>query len=128
LTAGIVIPFFTDNDVEDEVGNVLTRAGHSVIRLRDVMLGNSPDPVVDANCRNFSLVLITHNYKDFRAIAKKLESAGEGIKRLSRIDLKMHQSLGPRRILEALHLIEAEWRRYSAVSVTIGEEVITFRK
>jgi Domain of unknown function (DUF5615) len=94
------IPFFTDNDVEDAVGKVLIERGHSVIRLREVMLANSPDPVVDANCRENGLVLITHNYKHFRRIAREMELDGGAVKRLNRIDMEIHQSDGPRRIAE----------------------------
>ena len=43
-----IIPFFTDNDVEDYVGDFLTDSGHSVVRCRDVMANNSADPVIAA--------------------------------------------------------------------------------
>ncbi len=123
MKAKPVIPFFTDNDVEDEVGEVLIAAGHSVVRLRDVMLGNSPDPIVDANCRANGLVLITHNYKHFRKIAQELASGGRKIKRLNRIDMEVHQSDGPRRISEVLHLIEAEWAMGGSLQMSIGRAV-----
>lgn len=109
------IPFFTDNDVEDAVGDYLRDSGHNVIRLREVMLMNSPDPVIDANCRQHGLVLITHNWKHFRRIAKELElgqaATNAQVQILSRIDMEIHQSDGPRRMSEALPLIEAEWQR-----------------
>lgn len=115
------IPFFTDNDVEDAVGDFLRDSGHQVTRLREVMLKNSPDPVVDANCREFGLVLITHNWKHFRRIARELALAGDGnVKALSRIDMELHQSDGPRRIAEALPLIEAEWKRRDGIGLQIS--------
>lgn len=115
-----VIPFFTDNDVEDAVGDFLRESGHSVIRLREVMLADSPDPIVDANCRQFGLVLVTHNWKHFRRIARELDLGGGGVKELSRIDMELHQSDGPRRMEEALPLIEAEWRRRGGVGLQIS--------
>ncbi len=130
MTHPRAIPFFTDNDVEDEVGEFLKDSGHRVIRLREVMLSNSPDPVVDANCREFGLVLVTHNWKHFRRIARELElgdaTINAQIKALSRIDMEIHQSDGPRRIAQALPLIEAEWRRRDGVGIkiSIGKETV----
>lgn len=130
MSAPKAIPFFTDNDVEDAVGDYLRESGHSVIRLREVMLTDSPDPIVDANCRQHGLVLVTHNWKHFRRIARELELGGADvnakIKALSRIDMELHQSDGPRRMAEALPLIEAEWRRVRGVGlrISICKEVV----
>jgi hypothetical protein len=87
------------------------------------MLGNSDDPIVDANCRENGLVLITHNYKHFRKIAKDLASGGHRLKRLHRIDMECHQSVGPRRLKEALSLIETEWQAAGSrgLQISIGE-------
>ena len=63
------IPFFTDADVPDSVGDFLIEAGHEVTRLRHVLLNDSPDPVVATACRESGLVLVTHNYRDFRKIS-----------------------------------------------------------
>lgn len=119
-----LIPFFTDNDVEDAVGDFLMDSGHRVTRLRDIMLSNSPDPIVDANCREHGLVLITHNWKHFQRIARDLELGSAGtnakIKALSRIDMEIHQSDGVRRMTEALPLIEAEWKRCGGVGLTVS--------
>lgn len=128
MTTKPVIPFFTDNDVEDAVGDLLRDSGHDLTRLRDVMLADSPDPVVDANCRENGLVLITHNYKHFKRIARELAVSGAAVKRLSRIDMEIHQSDGPRRIAEVLHLIEAEWAAGRGVQATIGQTIIQFQR
>jgi hypothetical protein len=119
LTAKKPIPFFTDNDVEDAVGDFLRDSGHDVTRLRDVMLSNSEDPIVDANCRENGLVLITHNYKHFRRIARELEMDGRAVRRLNRIDMEIHQSQGPKRIAEVLHLVEAEWLAGHGIQASI---------
>jgi hypothetical protein len=73
------------------------------------MLQDSKDPVVDAACRESGRILITHNYKDFRNIAKLLDVSEAAVKRLHRIDLQCHQMFGRQRIIDALHLLEAEW-------------------
>jgi len=114
------IPFFTDNDVEDAVGEFLRDAGLTVQRLRDVMLRDSADPIVDANCREHGLVLTTHNYKHFRNIAHKLRLVGVLLKPLSRIDMECHQSEAVERLEAAMHLIEAEWRRRDGVGMRIS--------
>ena len=114
------IPFFTDNDVEDAVGEFLKDSGHTVQRLRDVMLRDSADPIVDANCREHGLVLITHNYKHFRNIAHKLRLSGVPLKPLSRIDMECHQSEVVERLRGLLPIIEAEWKRKRGVGVRIS--------
>jgi hypothetical protein len=128
LTVKKPIPFFTDNDVEDAVGDFLMDSGHEVIRLRDVMLANSPDPIVDANCRENGLVLITHNYKHFRQIARGLEMDGRSVKRLNRIDMELHQSAGRARFAEVLHLIEAEWSHGRGIQASILKAHIRFHR
>jgi len=114
------ITFFTDNDVEDAVGDFLKDSGHTVQRLRDVMLANSPDPIVDANCRENGLVLITHNYKHFRRIAHEMRQAGRQFRPLSRIDMECHQSEAVGRLADLLPIIEAEWKRKGGVGVRIS--------
>lgn len=120
MTAKKPIPFFTDNDVEDAVGDFLRDSGHTVQRLREVMLHDSPDPIVDANCRENGLVLITHNYKHFKRIAHDLRQAGIGLKPLSRIDMECHQSEAVARLSGLLPIIEAEWMRKEGVGMRIS--------
>jgi hypothetical protein len=115
-----VIPFFTDEDVEDAVGDFLMDSGHTVQRLRNVMLRGSPDPVVDANCRENGLVLITHNWKHFRRVAHDLRQQGVPLKPLSRIDMECHQSEAVARLTDLLPIIETEWKRKSGVGVRIS--------
>lgn len=120
MTAKGPIPFFTDNDVEDAVGDLLLDSGHKVTRLRDVMLANSADPVVDANCRENGLVLITHNYKHFRKIAHDLRQAGVPLKPLSRIDMECHQMEAVDRLSSLMTVIEAEWQRKGGSGMRIS--------
>ena len=127
MTAEGRIPFFTDNDVEDAVGEFLRDSGHAVQRLRDVMLSNSPDPIVDANCRENGLVLITHNYKHFKRIAHDLRQAGVPLKPLSRIDMECHQSEAVGRLSGLLPIIEAEWKRKKGIGVRISISKATVR-
>lgn len=103
------IPFFTDNDVEDSVGDFLRESGHSVVRCRDVMDNDSADPVIAANCRENGLVLITHNVKHFRALAQKFEAKHGRVDTLCRLEMDCHQSMARSRLAEFLPVIELEW-------------------
>lgn len=86
-------------------------SGHSVQILRDCMSSNSADPVVAANCRENGLVLITHNVKHFRTIAKKFKEKHGRIDTLCRIEMECHQSMGEQRLREFLSIIEIEWEK-----------------
>ena len=105
------IPFFTDNDVPEEVGGFLEESGHSVIRLRKAMLVTSADPVVAAACREHGRVLITHNIRHFRAIVRQYEVTKAEVDRLCRIEMGCHQAAALDRMRVALPLIEFEWSR-----------------
>lgn len=107
--SGQAISFFTDNDVEDCVGDFLIQSGHSVARCRDAMANDSPDPIIAANCRENGLLLITHNVKHFKAISQKYESKHGRTDILCRLEMDCHQSLAQQRIAEFLPIIEREW-------------------
>jgi hypothetical protein len=129
-----VIPFFTDNDVADSVGEAILAAGHGLTRLRDHMLSDSPDEIVATNCREHGLVLITHNYKDFRRILRETAAVSRRqANGLSRIELRCKQFRGAARFTAELPLIEEEWRRYQAspkrpMCAEIGDEFVKFSR
>lgn len=87
----VIIPFFTDNDVDDALGDFLKDSGHGLVRLRDQMLTDSPDPVVAAACRENGWVLVTHNVRHFKAISQKEEHETGEPDRLCRIEMDCHQ-------------------------------------
>lgn len=123
------IPFFTDEDVADSVGEAIKQAGHDLTRLRDAMLRGSADPVVAAACREGGLVLITHNYRHFRKHSRDLETTQKTLDRLSRIDLEWSQVIAARRIAEEMALIELEWERQGGpdqlgMLITIGDRIV----
>lgn len=88
---------------------MLRDSGHEVTRLRDAILANSPDPIVAATCREAGLVLITHNVKDFKKIAKNHQISKKETDRLCRIDLGCEQFRAVDRLSTALNVIEFEW-------------------
>jgi predicted nuclease of predicted toxin-antitoxin system len=103
------IPFFTDQNVPDSVGDVLVSAGHQLTRLRDVMDIRSPDPVIAVACSRHGQVLVSHD-TDFRDISRRLGLTQRQYRTsLHRIHLRCPEPMSAQRIKEALSLIEAEW-------------------
>jgi len=123
------IPFFTDEDVADSVGEAIKAAGHELTRLRDAMLRGSADPVVAAACREGGLVLVTHNYRHFRKHSRDLETTQKSLDKLSRVELECSQVIAARRFTEEVALIELEWERQGGsdqpgMRITIGDKVV----
>lgn len=112
----------------DGVGTLLREAGHAVVRLRDVMLTDAPDPVVATACREQGWVLVTHNVKHFRALSQRHAHRHGGRDRLCRIELDCAQIDAQRRMGEALGLIEFEWERLGdfkvGLCISIGNHLI----
>src|SRR5882672_6758316 len=96
-----VIPFFTDQNVPDSVGNALLAAGHGVIRLRDVMDTKTADPVIAVACSQHGQVLVSHD-GDFRDLSKRLKITQRQYRtKLHRIQMECPEPNAANRILEA---------------------------
>lgn len=85
--------------------------GHSVKRLKDEMLTDTPDPVVATTCRENGLVLITHNVKDFKKIVRPHDITRREVERLNLIEMKCLHVDSLNRMTEAIDVIEREWKR-----------------
>jgi hypothetical protein len=123
------IPFFTDEDVADSVGDAILAAGHDLVRLRDVMVRGSADPVVATACREGGLVLVTHNYRDFRRISRDLEVTRGRFDQLHRIELICSQTIAADRFRKELPLIEHEWKSHPVeadfgIRIVIGDKIV----
>jgi predicted nuclease of predicted toxin-antitoxin system len=103
------IRFFTDNNVPDSVGNFLRAAGHDVTRLREVMLTDTSDPIIEFACSRSGHVLVTHD-NDFRIASKRLRLTQRQYQnQLHRVQLRCDEPLSARRVEAAMSLIEHEW-------------------
>ena len=103
------IPFFTDQNVPDSVGNFLLAAGHGLTRLRDAMATTTEDQIIAVACSASGNVLISHD-TDFKGVAKRLMiSQRQYRKSLHRIHLGCPEPMAAARMKDALSLIEAEW-------------------
>ncbi|MEX2479752.1 MAG: DUF5615 family PIN-like protein [Gammaproteobacteria bacterium] len=110
----VAIRFFTDQNVANSVGDALVEAGHGLTRLRDVMEGTTPDPIIAVACVLGEHVLVSHD-KDFRQISKRLNVTRRQYRNmLHRIQLCCPEPKAALRVREALSLIEAEWHLASA--------------
>ena len=124
------IPFFTDEDVPDSVGRVIVEGGHALTRVRETMIRGSADPVVATAAREGGLVLVTHNYKDFRRISRDLTLSKGRFDSLHRIELRCSQVIAAQRFREELPLIESEWARHNhkaaiGIRITIGDKTVS---
>lgn len=61
-----VLRFFSDQNVPDSICRYLKRRGHVVLRLRDHIPDNSPDPVVGMTALTADCILISWD-KDFNS-------------------------------------------------------------
>ena len=109
MSAGVPIPFFTDQNVADSVGNFLLLSGHGLTRLRTVMPTTTKDPVIAVACSQAGQVLVSHD-RDFRGVGKRLQVTRADFNlRLHRIHLGCPEPMAMKRVAEALSLIESEW-------------------
>jgi len=103
------IPFFTDHNVPESVGNFLIKAGHQVTRLREIMSTETSDPVIAVACSHNGHVLVSHD-NDFRQVAKRLQITQRQYQnKLHRIQLRCPEPRSAHRMEEAIELIEREW-------------------
>ena len=102
------LKFLTDNCVPDSVAQALETSGHEVIRLRDIVPMNSPDPVVATVAEVNDAILVSFD-RDFKTLAPRIGIGQQRFRRLSRIGFRCRESMAARRIRAAMSLIEHEW-------------------
>lgn len=104
----ITIPFFTDHNVPESAGAAIIQAGHDLVRLRDVMLTTSSDPVIAVACAENCRVLVSHD-NDFKTVAKRLQVSRRQYHQLHRVAMECEEPNSARRLSELMSLIEHEW-------------------
>lgn len=104
------IPFLVDNCVPASVNKFLASAGHDVVSVREVGMGDAKDPVIAvASCQSARVLVSTD--RDFKALAKELRVTRKNSHKLHRISFSCPDIRCSARIEEALSLIEWEWER-----------------
>ena len=91
----------------ESVCKLLEERGHEVIRLREKLATDSPDPLVAKYAQDIEAILISHD-SDFSNIASP-KKKGRRFRRLSRVNLKCPNAVAGKRLAAALSLIEFEY-------------------
>lgn len=125
------IPFFTDQNVPDSVGNYIVFAGHALVRLRDVMPTNTKDPIIAVAVSSSGHVLVTHD-TDFKAAAQRLQITQRQYREgLHRILMRCPEPIGAERFSVAMAIIKNEWKLASAnqpLNIEIHEHSIRIHR
>lgn len=122
MAAILVIPFLADNNCPESVIRYLTDRSHDVVRVRDIMPADSPDPVVAQAAMQADRVLIGWD-KDFthqRFLAPRF-------KKLSRIGFSCLEENGAARLEALIDLVEGEASRRTKdtpMVIKIGKDKI----
>jgi len=131
MGGGPIIPFFTDQNVPESVGDYLMSMKHDVTRLRHVMSPESSDPVIAVACSRSGHVLITHD-TDFRETARRLRITQRQYRTsLHKIQMRCPEPRSAKRIAEALPVIEREWINLAddrPMVIEIGNEYIRINR
>jgi predicted nuclease of predicted toxin-antitoxin system len=102
--------FFTDQNVPESVPKMLERAGYEVVRLREKIATDTPDPLVAAVAEANAGILVTMD-SDFKSIVQRTGIGRRRFRKLSLIRFeKCREARAAERLAAALSLIEHEWK------------------
>ena len=101
--------FFIDQCVPEAVAKALENHNHDVVRLREKIAPESPDPLVAAVAETNNAILVTMD-GDFRKIASRHRVGSNRYKRLSILRFEhCIEAEAASRVKAAISLIEHEW-------------------
>lgn len=109
MTSRARLKLFLDEGVTASAGRVLEEAGHTVIYLKDAIPTGSSDPLVCAASEANDAILVAHD-GDMRKLAQRRGVGQRRFRSLSLIKLSCRESRAPARLLDAMSLIEHEWK------------------
>lgn len=109
-----ILLFLTDVNVPDSLGNMLSRAGHDVVRVRDVMAIDAPDPVIAEAAMRAGRILVSWD-KDFNQQRFKKPRFAS----LSRIGFSCPAPEGRARLASVLDIVEFCFARPRPEALTI---------
>lgn len=120
-----VIAFLTDVNVPDSVGDWLIERGHDVVRVRDIMPVETPDPVVAETAIESVRVLVTWD-KGFNA--QRFQAPRFAA--LHRVAFACEYPLATTRLEALIDRIEGEWAQANEATpllLRIGRDRIMIR-
>lgn len=93
----------------ESVCRFLEERGHEVVRLREVLATDTPDPIVAKTAQDMNAILISDD-QDFNVIAgRKATAKQRRFKRLSRVNMRCSHAKAVERLAAAISLIEFEF-------------------
>src|SRR3954463_5465523 len=96
-----------DENVPESVTRFCRERGHDVRLVRDLFPAGTPDPVIATLGDPWSAVVVTWNYRDFKALASRIPSGNRRpFRRLSMIAFRCQESRGAQRLAEEMDMIE----------------------
>ena len=99
-----------DHCIAESTSKLLEGLGHTVVRLKEALPINSPDPLVAKVSEKDGYILVSHD-GDFDKIAPKIPKGERTrFRKLSRIHLSCSNAKGAERIGAAMSFIEFEWK------------------
>lgn len=108
---------------------LLEGRGHEVIRLRDVLPTDTPDPIVAKTAQDSNAILLTHD-GDFKIVAPRIPVGQRArFRKLSKVHLAVEHVKSENRLAAAIALVEFEWeaaqhRKDKRVHVVVQPSVI----
>ena len=104
--------FLLDEDVAHSVGEFLEGRGHEVFYVEEALVRGSADRLlvqwVDVN----EGIVITHNYRHFRALVARVPQGGrQRFRRASRLTLSCAQTRALERVSQLIEEVEWEYAR-----------------
>ncbi|HCE21990.1 MAG TPA: hypothetical protein DF282_05670 [Hyphomonas sp.] len=109
-----VLLFLTDVNVPDSVGDFLRTEGHDVVRVREIMAADAPDPIVAEAAMHAKRILVSWD-KDF----KQQRFMKPRFATLSRIGFSCPEPDGVMRLQAVLDLIEYTVMRARGEPITL---------
>jgi len=107
----LVMQFLLDHYVPESVVRVLQSRGHVVHRVRDILLPDSPDPLIATVSEQNDWILVSADL-DFNKIAPRIPVGSKArFRRLSRISLECSEYQAAKRLQHYIDYIEFEYRR-----------------
>jgi hypothetical protein len=100
-----------DENVPDSVTRFPRERGHDVRLVRELFPAGIADPVIAALGDPLSAVVVTWNYRDFRALASRIPSGNRHVfRRLSMIAFRCRESRGQQGIADEIDRVRLRAR------------------
>lgn len=102
--------FLIDEDVDVEVGRFLSKRGHTVHYVVNVLMPGTKDPLLAHWADLRDAIIVTHNTKDFKVLVSRVPIDGRKIVRnAGRLSLRCRQSRAKSRVADLIDSIEFEF-------------------